>query len=48
MLSVIEEMIETELRTLHVVSVCVNDGNRAENIVCCAEPLNFFVFKSFF
>ena len=35
MLSLFVEMMETEQRTLYVVSVCGNDGNRTENIVCC-------------
>ena len=29
------EMMETEQRTLYVVIVYGNDGNRTENIVCC-------------
>ena len=35
MLSVFVKMMETEQRTLYVVIVCENDGNRTENIVCC-------------
>ena len=35
MLSVAVEVMETEQRTLYVVSVCGNDGNRTETIVCC-------------
>ena len=35
MLSLVVEMMETEQRTLYVVIVCGNDGNRTENIVCC-------------
>ena len=34
MLSVFVEMMENEQRTLYVVSVYGNDGNRTENIVC--------------
>ena len=45
MLSLFVEMMETEQRTLYVVSVCGNDGNRTENIACCAEPLNFLNFQ---
>ena len=81
MLSLVVEMMETEQRTLyvvivcgnvgnrteslHVVSGCGNDGNRtdslhvvsgcrndwngAQNIACCAVPLNLFSFQiSFF